>query len=105
MTIKVTPELLTSTSNAIVSHMESATAIANGYLAEQENVMGADTWSGGGVTSSHQTATQIHTDLQKVLAGGSRLAEGLKNAAALMSSHESDAAHSFAGLFNPTTSV
>lgn len=105
MTIKVTPELLTTTSDALTGYMESATAIANGYLANQENVMGESTWNGEGVTSSHQTAVQVHEDLQKVLTGGTVLAEGLKQAAALMTSHEGDAAHSFSALFGGHTTA
>lgn len=98
MAIVVTPELLRTTSDAIVANMEHASAIANGYLANQENVMGA-AWEGAAVTASHATATQIHADLQKVLTGGTRLAEGLTAAAALMESHEDDSVTALSGVF------
>ncbi|MDT5321827.1 MAG: hypothetical protein QOD88_4349, partial [Mycobacterium sp.] len=39
MTIKVTPQLLRSTSQDIQANMEQALAIAQGYLSNQENVM------------------------------------------------------------------
>lgn len=99
MSITVTPELLRSTSDAIQAHMEHARAIANGYLGNQENVMSDATWSGAAVNASHATATQLHSDLSKVLMGGQRLAEGLDGAAALMESHEADSEHAFQGLF------
>ncbi|GAT07625.1 MULTISPECIES: WXG100 family type VII secretion target [Mycolicibacterium] len=99
MSIVVTPELLRTTSDAITAHMETAQAIARGYLGNQENVMSSATWSGQAVNASHATATQLTSDLQKVLTGGTRLAEGLKAAAALMESHEADSTHAFQGLF------
>ena len=76
MTIKVTPQLLRSTSHDIQANMEQAMAIAQGYLANQENVMNPATWSGAGVVASHMTATEVANDLNKVLTGGTRLAEG-----------------------------
>jgi uncharacterized protein YukE len=103
VSIVVTPELLRSTSAAITAHMEHAQAIANGYLSNQENVMGDSTWSGPGVVASHATAAQLTTDLGKVLTGGTRLAEGLKSAAALMDSHEADSTHAFQSLFSHGT--
>ncbi|MBS9533824.1 WXG100 family type VII secretion target [Mycobacterium sp. M1] len=101
-TIVVTPEVLRSTAAAVQSDMEHATAIANGYLANQENVMGGSSWAGAGVQASYATVEQIHADLQKVLIGGSRLAEGLNRSAALMESHESDSEHAFHSLFGTT---
>ncbi|BBZ50410.1 WXG100 family type VII secretion target [Mycobacterium heidelbergense] len=99
MTIKVTPQLLRSTAHDIQANMEHALAIAKGYLANQENVMNPATWSGGGVIASHMTATEVTNDLNKVLMGGTRLAEGLTHAAALMESHEADSQHAFQALF------
>lgn len=98
-TIVVTPEMLRTTAAALQGHMEHATAIANGYLHNHENIMSSSTWAGAGVQSSYSTAAQIHADLQKILTGGTRLADGLNQAAALMESHESDASHSFLSLF------
>lgn len=98
-TIVVTPEVLRSTAAAIQSDMEHATAVANGYLANQENVMGSGTWAGAGVQASYTTVEQIHADLQKVITGGTRLAEGLNQSAAMMESHEADSQHAFSGLF------
>lgn len=83
-TIQVTPQMLRSTANDIQANMEQAMGIAKGYLANQENVMNPATWSGTGVVASHMTATEITNELNKVLTGGTRLAEGLVQAAALM---------------------
>ena len=99
MTIKVTPELLRSTSQDIQTNMEHALAIAKGYLANQENVMNPATWSGAGVVASHMTAAEVTNDLNKVLMGGTRLAEGLTQAAALMEAHEADSQTAFQSLF------
>lgn len=82
-TIQVTPQMLRSTANDIQANMEQAMGIAKGYLANQENVMNPATWSGAGVVASHMTATEITNELNKVLTGGTRLAEGLVQAAAL----------------------
>jgi uncharacterized protein YukE len=79
--------------------MEHAIAIAQGYLANQENVMNPSTWSGDAVVASHMTASEVSNDLNKVLTGGTRLAEGLKQAAALMEAHEADSQHAFRALF------
>ena len=99
MTIKVTPQLLRSTSHDIQANMEQALAIAQGYLANQENVMNPATWSGAGVVASHMTAAEVTNDLNKVLMGGTRLAEGLTQAAALMEGHEADSQAAFQALF------
>lgn len=99
MTIKVTPQLLRSTSQDIQANMEQALAIAQGYLSNQENVMNPATWSGAGVVASHMTAAEVTNDLNKVLAGGTRLAEGLTRAAALMEGHEADSQTAFQALF------
>ncbi len=99
MTIKVTPELLRSTSHDIQANMEHAISIAQGYLANQENVMNPATWSGQAVVASHMTAAEVSNDLNKVLMGGTRLAEGLTQAAALMEGHEADSQTAFQALF------
>lgn len=99
MTIKVTPELLRSTSQDIHTNMEHAISIAKGYMANQENVMNPATWSGAGVVASHMTAAEVTNDLNKVLMGGTRLAEGLSRAAALMEGHEADSQTAFQSLF------
>lgn len=99
MTIKVTPQLLRSTSHDIQANMEQALSIAQGYLANQENVMNPATWSGAGVVASHMTAAEVTQDLSKVLTGGTRLAEGLAQAAALMEGHEADSQTAFQALF------
>ncbi|WP_046315042.1 WXG100 family type VII secretion target [Mycobacterium sp. UM_Kg1] len=97
--IVVTPELMRNTASKLSQHIEHAQAIANQYLADHENILGASTWAGGGSRASFTTAAQIHDDMQKVLIGGSRLTEGLKQAAALMESHESHSEHAFHSLF------
>lgn len=74
-TIQVTPQMLRSTANDIQANMEQAMGIAKGYLANQENVMNPATWSGTGVVASHMTATEITNELNKVLTGGTRLAD------------------------------
>jgi uncharacterized protein YukE len=102
VTIKVTPQLLRSTSQDIQANMEQAMAIAQGYLANQENVMNPATWSGAGVVASHMTAAEVSSDLNKVLMGGTRLAEGLTQAAALMEGHEADSQTAFQALFGGT---
>lgn len=104
-TTVVTPELLRSTQQAIESALQHATAVANEYLSGHENVMGAASWSGGASTSSLTTAEQINHDLQQTVAGGQRLAHGLGQAAVLMESHETDAAHSFTSLFGGSQPV
>lgn len=98
-TIQVTPQMLRSTANDIQANMEQAMGIAKGYLANQENVMNPATWSGAGVVASHMTATEITNELNKVLTGGTRLAEGLVQAAALMEGHEADSQTAFQALF------
>lgn len=98
-TIQVTPQMLRSTANDIQANMEQAMGIAKGYLANQENVMNPATWSGTGVVASHMTATEITNELNKVLTGGTRLAEGLVQAAALMEGHEADSQTAFQALF------
>lgn len=103
VTIKVTPELLRNTASAIQNDMDHAQAVANQYLASQQNAMGGDTWSGGGAMASNQTAIEVENDLQKTLTGGTRLAEGLTQAAAIMESHEADSAHAFNALFGGNT--
>lgn len=95
-TIQVTPQMLRSTANDIQANMEQAMGIAKGYLANQENPA---TWSGTGVVASHMTATEITNELNKVLTGGTRLAEGLVQAAALMEGHEADSQTAFQALF------
>ncbi|MEB4209353.1 WXG100 family type VII secretion target [Mycobacterium sp. 94-17] len=99
MTIKVTPEVLRDAANAIKQNMEHAIAIGQGYVSNHENVMNPATWSGAAVTASYSTATEVQNDLNKVLHGGSRLAEGLTQAAALMEHHEADSSHAFTALF------
>lgn len=96
MTLVVTPEVLRSTQQAVEAALEHATAIANGYLASHEG-LGATVWGGQAQLASVNTAGQINADLQQTITGGTRLAQGLGQAAALMESHESDAAHSLTG--------
>lgn len=93
-TIQVTPQMLRSTANDIQANMEQAMGIAKGYLANQENVMNP-----ASVVASHMTATEITNELNKVLTGGTRLAEGLVQAAALMEGHEADSQTAFQALF------
>ncbi|WP_372512116.1 WXG100 family type VII secretion target [Mycobacterium bohemicum] len=103
--MKVDANLLRSTSDKIQANMEQAMAIAKGYLANQENAMSPASWSGAGVVASHATAMEVTNDLNKVLTGGTRLAEGLKQAAALMEHHEADSVSSFQALFGGTQSA
>ena len=95
--------MLRSTSHDIQANMEHALSIAQGYLANQENVMNPATWSGAGVVASHMTAAEVTQDLGKVLTGGTRLAEGLAQAAALMEGHEADSQAAFQALFGGAT--
>lgn len=95
----VTPELLRSTQQRIESRLQEAVAIANQYLSGHENIISATGWAGQAGATSLNTAGQIHHDLQQIMSGGQRLADGLGQAAALMENHEADAAHSFTGLF------
>lgn len=103
--IVVDANLLRSTADKIQANMEHAIAVAKGYLANQENVMSPATWSGAGVVASHATATEVANDLNKVLHGGTRLAEGLKQAAALMEHHEADSQAAFQALFGGAQNV
>ncbi|WP_313673458.1 WXG100 family type VII secretion target [Mycolicibacterium sp.] len=93
MTLVVTPDVLRSTQQAIESALQHATAIANGYLANHEG-LGSSVWGGQAQLASVNTAAQINQNLQQTIAGGTRLAHGLSQAAALMEQHEADAAHS-----------
>ena len=96
MTLIVTPEVLQSTRQAIESALEHATAIANGYLSTHEG-LGSAVWGGQAQLASVSTAVQINQDLQQVITGGTRLAQGLDQAASMMESHEADAANSLSG--------
>ena len=96
MTLIVTPEVLRSTRQAIESALEHATAIANGYLSTHEG-LGSAVWGGQAQLASVSTAVQINQDLQQVITGGTRLAQGLGKAASMMESHEADAANSLSG--------
>ena len=93
MTLVVTPEVLRSTQQAIESALQHATAIANGYLSSHEG-LGSAVWGGQASLASVNTAAQINQDLQQTITGGTRLAHGLSQAAALMEQHEADSAHS-----------
>lgn len=92
MTLVVTPEVLRSTRQAIEAALQQATSIANGYLSTHEGLGGA-VWGGQAQLASVNTAAQINQDLQQAIAGGTRLANGLDQAAALIEQHEVDAAH------------
>lgn len=96
MTLVVTPEVLRSTQLAIEAALEQATAIANGYLSNHEG-LGSAVWGGQAQLASVNTAVQINADLQQTITGGTRLAQGLSQAASMMEQHEADAAHSLAG--------
>lgn len=96
MTLVVTPEVLRSTQQAIESALEQATAIANGYLSNHEG-LGSAVWGGQAQLASVNTAVQINADLQQTITGGTRLAQGLSQAASMMEQHEADAAHSLSG--------
>lgn len=96
MTLVVTPQVLRSTQQAIESALQHATSIASGYLAHHEG-LGSAVWGGQASLASVNTAAQINQDLQQTITGGTRLAHGLSQAAALMEQHESDAAHSLTG--------
>lgn len=93
MTLIVTPEVLRSTQNAIESALEHATAIASGYLSSHEG-LGSAVWGGQAQLASVNTAGQINHELQQTITGGTRLAQGLSQAASLMEQHEADAANS-----------
>jgi len=92
MTLLVTPEVLRSTRQAIESALEHATAVANGYLSGHEG-LGSAVWGGQAQLASVNTAAQINHDLQQTISGGTRLAQGLGQAASLMEQHEADSAH------------
>ncbi|MEI7914240.1 MAG: WXG100 family type VII secretion target [Mycobacteriaceae bacterium] len=97
MPLVVTPEVLRSTRQAIETALEHATSIANGYLSGHES-LGSAVWGGQAQLASVNTAAQINQDLQQVLTGGTRLAQGLGQAASVMEQAEADAAHSLSGL-------
>ena len=93
MSLIVTPEVLRSTRQAIETALEHATSIANGYLSSHEG-LGSAVWGGQAQLASVNTAGQINLELQQTITGGTRLAQGLSQAASLMEEHEADAAHS-----------
>lgn len=103
MTLKVGPEVLRNTASALRNDMDHAQAIANQYLVSHQNAVGADSWSGGGSDASGVTALEVENALQKLLTGGTRLADGLEAAAHIMEGHESDSAHAFNSLFGGHT--
>jgi len=85
--------VLRSTRQAIETALEHATSIANGYLSSHEG-LGSAVWGGQAQLASVNTAGQINLELQQTITGGTRLAQGLSQAASLMEQHEADAAHS-----------
>lgn len=91
MTLVVTPDVLRSTQQAIESALEHATAIAQNYLSTHEGIGSA--WVGGAQGASLNSAAQINQNLQQIIAGGTRLAHGLGQAASLMEAHEEESAH------------
>jgi len=93
MSLVVTPEVLRSTRQAIETALEHATSIASGYLSSHEG-LGSAVWGGQAQLASVNTAGQINLELQQTITGGTRLAQGLSQAASLMEQHEADAAHS-----------
>jgi len=96
MSLIVTPEVLRTTQQAIESALEQATSIANGYLSTHEG-LGSAVWGGQAQFASVNTASQINLELQQTITGGTRLANGLSQAASMMETHEADAAHSLTG--------
>jgi len=96
MSLIVTPEVLRTTQQAIESALEQATSIANGYLSTHEG-LGSAVWGGQAQLASVNTAGQINLELQQTITGGTRLANGLSQAASMMEAHEADAAHSLTG--------
>jgi uncharacterized protein YukE len=96
MSLIVTPEVLRTTQQAIESALEHATSIANGYLSTHEG-LGSAVWGGQAQLASVSTAGQINRELQQTMIGGTRLANGLSQAASMMEHHEADAAHSLTG--------
>ena len=98
MTIKVNPEMLRNTAAAIQADIDHAQAIVNGYLANQENVLGSNTWSGDGSRASHGTASELQSQMSRALQGAHRLTEGLTQAAAIMESKDADDVTAYQGL-------
>jgi uncharacterized protein YukE len=96
MSLIVTPEVLRTTQQAIESALQHATSIANGYLSTHEG-LGSAVWGGQAQLASVNTAGQINLELQQTIIGGTRLANGLSQAASMMENHEVDAAHSLTG--------
>ena len=96
MSLVVTPEVLRTTQQAIESALEHATSIANGYLSSHEG-LGSAVWGGQAQLASVNTAVQINHELQQTITGGTRLAQGLSQAASMMENHGSDGAHSLTG--------
>jgi WXG100 family type VII secretion target len=92
MALVVTPDVLRSTQQAIESALQHATAIAQNYLSTHESI-GSGVWQGGAQGASVNSAAQINHDLQQIIAGGTRLAHGLGQAASLMEAHEEESAH------------
>ena len=92
MTLVVTPEVLRSTRQAIETALEHATAIANGYLHTLEG-LGPAVRSGQAEPAPVNSPVQSHNALPQAITGGTRLAHGLSQAAALMEQHEADSAH------------
>lgn len=92
MSLVVTPDVLRTTQQAIQSALEHATAIANGYLSTHEG-LGSAVWGGQAQLASVNTAAQINHDLQQAVIGGTRLAQGLGQAASMMEQHEADSAN------------
>lgn len=99
MALVVTPEVLRNTQQAIEAALESAAAIANGYLGNHEG-LGLAVWGGQAQLASVNTAAAVNHDLQQTITGGTRLAHGLGQAAAMIEQHEADGSRSLTGFGN-----
>lgn len=99
----VTPQVLRETKQAIESALAEATAVANQYRDDHENIATA-AWGGRAMGASVSTAGQVHAELLKMMDGANRLANGLEQAAHLMENHEDNAAHALVS-FAPSSSV
>lgn len=97
-TTVVTPDLLRTTKQKIEARLQEASAIAQQYLNNHENIISAAGWKGDAGTTSYNTAAQVEHDIQQITTGGTRLAHGLGQTAMLMEQHEHDASHSLSGL-------
>ncbi|BBZ02151.1 hypothetical protein MCHIJ_15880 [Mycolicibacterium chitae] len=87
--VDIPPEELRETMSAVITAMDSSTALGNQCLGLIEDLMGA-AFRGPAASMAVQTISEINADLQKITTHGTWLAEHLGKTADVMESNEDD---------------